>query len=235
VKIGWIHAAEEQGRMQRWAGLSFLVLLAGLLGASKPAVAQGRLSDKDLQRLMQNLKDDAQPFRQSFANALKKSSIRKTSQEKDARALADTFAKQANGALETFKHNQKADQAVAALVSTAAQIDPLVYSLQLNPQTTSQWERLRSELHSIAQAFGVTEPYFAPQGGGAAATSTKGTCLNAVGIERSRQLVNECLQVSPTTHPPCNAQNACSLIVDEIKRGCALITQGAPGFCAEYR
>ena len=119
---------------------------------------------------------------------------------------------------------------------TAAQIDPLVYSLQLNPQTTSQWERLRTELHQIAQAFGVPEPYLAPPpGSDSAALSTTGTCLNAVGIERSRQLVNECIQVSPATHPPCNAQNACSLIVDEIKRGCALIGQGAPGFCAEYR
>ncbi len=222
--------------MQRWVGFSFLVLLAVTPGAHRPALAQGRLSDKDLQRLMQNLKDDAQPFRQSFANALKKSTIRKTSQEKDARALADAFAKQANSTLETFKRNQKAEEQVAALVHTAAQIDPLVYSLQLNPQTTSQWERLRTELHQIAQAFGVTEPYFAPQSGGAtSAPSSKGTCLNAVGIERSRQLVNECLQVSPATHPPCNAQNACSLIVDEIKRGCALIGQGAPGFCAEYR
>ena len=155
--------------MQRWVRFSFLVLLIGMLGADRLAVAQGRLSDKDLQRLMQNLKDDAQPFRQSFANALKKSTIRKTSQEKDARALADTFAKQANGALETFKHDQKADQAVAALVNTAARIDPLVYSLQLNPQTTSQWEKLRSELHQIAQAFGVPEPYFAPQPGSSSA------------------------------------------------------------------
>ena len=85
-------------------GSVFSILLAVMPGTNRPAVAQGRLSDKDLQRLMQNLKDDAQPFRQSFANALKKSTIRKTSQEKDARALADTFAKQANSALETFKH-----------------------------------------------------------------------------------------------------------------------------------
>jgi hypothetical protein len=219
--------------MQRWVRFVFLVLLVGALSANRPAVAQGRLSDKDLQRLMQNLKDDAQPFRQSFANALKKSTIRKTTQEKDARALADTFAKQANAALDTFKHQQKADAEVAAMVNTAAQIDPLVYSLHLDPQTTSQWEKLRSELHPIAQAFGVPEPYFAPQP--AAAPSATGTCLNAVGIERSRQLVNECLQVSPATHPPCNAQNACSLIVDEIKRGCALIGKGAPGFCAEYQ
>jgi hypothetical protein len=215
--------------MRSWLGWGLIFFMAGLSGAQ----AQGRLSDKDLQRLMQNLKDDAQPFRQSFANALKKSSIRKTSKEKDARALVDTFAKQANQTLDMFKHGHKADDAVKELVHTAAQIDPLVYSLQLNAQTTSQWEKLRNELHQIAQAYGVQEPYFAPQV--SAAASTRGTCLNAVGIERSRQLVNECLQVSPSTHPPCNAQNTCSLIVDEIKRGCGLMEQGAPGFCSEYR
>jgi hypothetical protein len=220
--------------VQGWMRSVCLILLFGLLGGA--AGAQGGLSDKDVQRLMQNLKDDAQPFHKSFAKALKKSSIRKTSQENDATALTDTFAKQANTALETFKHQQKADPEIIALVHTAAQIDPLVYSLQLNAQTTSQWEKLRTELHQIAQAFGVPEPYLAPSPGNAsAAPSTTGTCLNAVGIERSRQLVNECIQVSPATHPPCNAQNACALIVDEIKRGCALIGQGAPGFCAEYR
>jgi hypothetical protein len=71
------------------------------------------------------------------------------------KALVDTFAKQANTTLETFKHQQKADQEVVDLVHTAAQVDPLVYSLQLNPQTTSRWERLRTELHQIAQAYGI--------------------------------------------------------------------------------
>jgi len=221
---------------RKWVGSIFLILVLGLLGTDRSALAQGRLGDKELERLMQNVKDDAPPFRESFDNALKKSTIRKTSRERDARALADTFAKQANGALETFKHQHKAENAVAALVSTAGQIDALVYSLQLNAQTTARWEKLRAELHLVAQAFGVPEPYMAPHpGASSAAPSTSGTCLNAVGVERSRQLVNECLQVSPAIHPPCNAQNTCSLIVDEIKRGCAMIGQGAPGFCAEYR
>jgi hypothetical protein len=215
--------------MRRWLGLGLVFLLAGFSGAQ----AQGRLSDKDLQRVMQNVKDDAQSFRGSFANALKNTSIRKTTREKDARTLVDTFAKQADQTLDIYKHGKKADGAVKEQVYTAAQIDLLVYSLQLNAQTTAQWEKLRGELHQVALAYGVAEPYLAPQG--TAAVSTRGTCLNAVGIERSRQLVNECLQVSPSTHPPCNAQNACSMIVDEIKRGCGLVQQGAPGFCAEYR
>ncbi len=210
-----------------------LILLAGLVNG---AMAQGRLDDKDLQRLMVNLKDDTQAFRKSFAGGLKKSSIRGTSQEKEAQGLADTFAKQAAGALDAFKRSRKAEPEVTGLVNTAAQIDPRVYSLQLTPQITAQWQRLRNELHQVAQAFGVPESYLAaPVASSGSAPSTTGTCLNAVGIERSRQLVNECLQVSPSTHSPCNAHNACSMIVDEIKRGCGLIGQGAPGFCAEYR
>jgi hypothetical protein len=37
------------------------------------------------------------------------------------------------------------------------------------------------------------------------------------------------------THPPCNGQNSCSLIIDEIKRGCGLLQQNIPTFCAEYK
>ena len=72
------------------------------------------------------------------------------------------------GTLETFKHNQKAEQEVTELVHTAAQIDPLVYSLQLDPQTTSQWEKLRTELHQIAQAYGMHGALFRAAGPSAA-------------------------------------------------------------------
>jgi hypothetical protein len=211
-----------------------LFLLSILSGAT--ARAQGRLNDKDLARLMQNLSDDAQPFRQSFANALKKSTIRRTSQEKEASRLSDTFAEQAKHMLETFKHKRKAENEVTAMVGTAGQIDALVYSLQLNPRITAQWEKLRTELHQVAGAFGVPEPYFqANPGQTMASAGGETSCLVSVGTKRSAELVKECVQVSPATHPPCNAENACSLVVDEIKRGCGMLGQDAPGFCAEYR
>src|ERR1700722_4741872 len=122
------------------------VFLLSILSGTT-ARAQSRLNDKDLARLMQNLSDDAQPFRQSFANALKKSTIRRTSHEKEAQGLADTFAKQAKLTLETFKHKRKAESEVTAMVGTAGQIDALVYSLQLNPKVTVQWEKLRAGVH----------------------------------------------------------------------------------------
>lgn len=61
------------------------------------------------------------------------------------------------------------------------------------------------------------------------------SCLKTVGAVRANELVRRCLKVSPATHPPCNAENACSLIRDEIKRGCALLGTGGPQFCEQYK
>jgi hypothetical protein len=78
---------------------------------------------------------------------------------------------------------------------------------------------------------------FAFVGTAAAADATPAPekpCRETAGAEKAKTLVKQCLEVSPATHPPCNAANACSLIVDEITRGCAMIDKDAPAFCAEY-
>ena len=60
-------------------------------------------------------------------------------------------------------------------------------------------------------------------------------CSVTAGVDKADVYVKQCLEVSPATHPPCNAANACELIIDEIRRGCAMIERDAPAFCAEYR
>ena len=144
--------------MRRYLGnVAMMVLLVWGAWSTTARAQSSRVNDKDLARLMQNVKDDAQPFKKSFANALKKSTIRGTSQEKDARGLGDTFAKQSDRALDTFKKKHQAEDQVAAMVDTAGQINKLVYSLNMNPTVTTQWEKIRTELHQVADAFNV--PY----------------------------------------------------------------------------
>ena len=199
------------------------------------ANAQGRLSDKDIENLMGNVKDDVKSFRPNFNSAISKSSIRKTSREKDAKNLVAGLEKKAEAMRNTFRQTKKAEGNVRDVVSTAQSIDNLVYSLRLNPQTTSQWEKIRGEIAQVSAAFSMPEPFsrgISPVGPGP--VSNEVPCIQGVGAERSRKLVEECLAVSPGTHPPCNAQNSCQLIIDEIKRGCTLIGPGAPGFCSEY-
>jgi hypothetical protein len=57
------------------------------------------------------------------------------------------------------------------------------------------------------------------------------TCEETAGRAQATTYVAQCLQVSPATHPPCNAANTCEMIQAEIRRGCALLETGAPQFC----
>jgi len=76
-------------------------------------------------------------------------------------------------------------------------------------------------------------------GGGAMAAGQ--SCREEVGAARARAYVEQCLAISPATHPPCNADNPCALIIDEIVRGCRIDAASHGGrsgpdaaFCASY-
>ena len=64
------------------------------------------------------------------------------------------------------------------------------------------------------------------------------SCEAEVGAELAATYVEQCLEVSPATRPPCNAENSCELIWNEIARGCAGLAEDmpdeVPDFCAEY-
>lgn len=59
------------------------------------------------------------------------------------------------------------------------------------------------------------------------------TCAEAIGDKRSALLVKQCINVSPATHPPCNAANSCEMINSEVERGCGFLADdpNAPDFC----
>jgi hypothetical protein len=201
----------------------------------RPAAAQMRLSDHDLERMMKNLHEDAKDFRSAFDASVHKSAIRNNSQDKDARALAEQFEKQTDELYKHFKGSKQADAYVWPVVRTAGQLDHLVYSLGLDSKTTLSWEKSRSEIHQIATSYGVAEPYLQSSSPVSSAAEPE-ACIASVGAAQARRLVERCTQVSPATHPPCNVQNSCALITAEIRRGCGLLTgAGAPGFCSEYQ
>jgi len=70
---------------------------------------------------------------------------------------------------------------------------------------------------------------------GATAAATATGCAAEVGAARAERYVAQCQQVSPATHPPCNVANPCGVMLDEIRRSCAMFEKDAPAFCAGYR
>ena len=66
-------------------------------------------------------------------------------------------------------------------------------------------------------------------------SSGEASCEKSAGKKEAKKMVEECRQVSPATHPPCNAKNSCVLIQDEIRRSCEWLGKSAPPFCEQYK
>lgn len=69
-----------------------------------------------------------------------------------------------------------------------------------------------------------------------AAAFAEQSCKAEMGARDAQIIVDRCLEVSPATHPPCNADNPCPLIVSEIKRGCEMLgdSDDTPDYCEMY-
>ena len=121
--------------------------------------AQTRVSDKDVEALMKNLKEDSKSFRENLDTALKKSAIRRTSQEKDVKGLVASFEKQTDSMFSDFRKTKRGDVAVETTIGSAQEIERLIYNLQLDPKTLSEWQKIRTELERVSSAFGINAPY----------------------------------------------------------------------------
>ncbi|PQZ64199.1 DUF1311 domain-containing protein [Ochrobactrum sp. EEELCW01] len=62
-------------------------------------------------------------------------------------------------------------------------------------------------------------------------TDSSTECRQEIGAKAANVLVNQCKEISPATHPPCNASNSCDMIRDEIKRGCSMVGDKKPSYC----
>jgi hypothetical protein len=63
------------------------------------------------------------------------------------------------------------------------------------------------------------------------------SCQSTAGAQQAAELVRQCKAISEATHPPCNALNPCEMMIEEIKRWCAIRREAriaAPKFCAAY-
>jgi len=67
-----------------------------------------------------------------------------------------------------------------------------------------------------------------------AAHAEAGSCLAELGREKAEELSEQCYAMSPATRPPCNIQNSCERIREELERGCAFgDTSDNPDYCSE--
>lgn len=140
-------------RLCRSPGSLLLVILAFTLIQATLAKAQNGIGDKDLERLVTNMYDDAKKFRSSFNSSISKSTIRKTAQEKQSKSLVEQFIKDIGDMRSEFKKKKTVALTFPKVQASAVQIDDLLQSVQLDPQTNAAWAKVRAEFQQVSTAF----------------------------------------------------------------------------------
>ena len=140
----------------RKTAYGFVILfLSAFLGTA--FAAQTRVSDKDIEAMMKNLSEDAKKFTSSFNSGVSKSSIRRTSREKESKQLVKRFEQQTAGMLKNFKKNKKAESEIQLVRASADKIDQLLNEVNLDERTVANWKKLKEELGLVSKGLGVPE------------------------------------------------------------------------------
>lgn len=132
------------------------------------AQAQNRVNDNDMTAMMKNLHQDAHSFRPRFNEAVHKSTIRRTSQERDAQDMSLSFDRETDALVQDFKKNHNGSEQFRRVMEAAEPIDTVVHTVQLGPEVTAQWQKIRTELHQLSLGYGYPETFRYPAGGAGA-------------------------------------------------------------------
>lgn len=135
----------------------------------------------------------------------------------------------------TFRVAPYADGSIAPSL-TASCVTALTAQrvVDLRQQVNCEEGDLSCVPHSIA-ATGTVPPKPSPKQIPAHGDMDKGACSQAIGPQKAKEIVDRCLDMSGSSHPPCNVENSCNMMIEEIRQGCAASGAEAPKYCTNYR
>ncbi|MGA7409363.1 MAG: hypothetical protein WBW33_02695 [Bryobacteraceae bacterium] len=139
----------------RFLNSLFVAALALILAQAPLATAQNGIGDKDLERLMTTMYDDAKKFRSNFNSSISKSTIRKTAQEKESKTLVEQFIKDIGDMRSEFKKKKTVAVTFPKVQAAAVQIDDLLQSVHLDAPTNAAWAKVRSEFQQVSTALNI--------------------------------------------------------------------------------
>ena len=152
---------EGEAQMKIKLSLIALVFVITCLGAATGAHAQVvgqpyRLSDKEVERILHQIENQANNFRHSLDAALDRSRLNGTNREDDINAFIKNFDQQTKHLHDRFKDHKSVAGDVEAVLNRAASIDQFMRRQRLSARAQNDWSALRASLDDLAQAYNVT-------------------------------------------------------------------------------
>jgi hypothetical protein len=132
-----------------------------LIFATARVVVQGqdvpyRVSDKELERLLGQMKKDTDRFRKSVESAINKSHIRHEGRADDIKDFIKDFDKETDKLHDRFKDHKSVSGDVQSVLDRAAAIDRFMVSHDLRDRAQRDWATVRADLDQLAQAYNVS-------------------------------------------------------------------------------
>jgi len=140
--------------------LTLFQVLILLVSVSVVVVAQEggpyRLNDKQVKRVMQQLKKDTGKFRKSFDSSLDKSRLNGTRREDDINKFLKNYEDATERLYSRFKDNKSVGSDVEAVLDGAAEIDRFMTRRLASERAERDWAAVRQDLRQLAEAYNVT-------------------------------------------------------------------------------
>ena len=136
--------------------ITALMLLASFSVVARAQDGPHRLSDKEVKKLMAQLKKDAGKFRKSLDSSLDRSRLNGTSREDDINAILKNYEDATERLYDRFKDNKTVGADVEAVLDGAAELDRLMTRRIASEKAERDWAAVRDDLRRLADAYNVS-------------------------------------------------------------------------------
>ena len=133
-----------------------LMLLAGFSVVARAQDAPYRLNDKEVKKLMAQLKKDTGRFRKSFDSSLDRSRLNGSNREDDINRFLKNYEDATERLYSRFKDNKSVGADVEAVLDGAAEIDRFMTRRLANERAERDWAEVRQDLRRLAEAYNVS-------------------------------------------------------------------------------
>jgi len=133
-----------------------LILVASFAVVVRAQDAPYRLNDKQVKKLMAQLKKDTGRFRKSFDSSLDRSRLNGTNREDDINRFVKTYEHATERLYSRFKDNKSVGTDVEAVLDGAAEIDRFMTRRMASERAERDWAAVRQDLRQLAEAYNVT-------------------------------------------------------------------------------
>ena len=133
-----------------------LMLLAGFSVVARAQDAPYRLNDKEVKKLMAQLKKDTGRFRKSFDSSLDRSRLNGTNREDDINHFLKNYEDSTERLYSRFKDNKSVGADVEAVLDGAAELDRFMTRRLASEKAERDWAAVRDDLRRLADAYNVS-------------------------------------------------------------------------------